>query len=107
MTNPDRAYEKKVLLDVVKQMEDPELTGRKQATLKRAIVGVGWIILFGGFFLGLNDLAHSVVVTFVAGIGGAAVGFGLYLDFAQKQWPVTVKHINMESVRNRINELEI
>ena len=107
MNDLDPGYEKKVLLDVVEQMNDPELTGRKQVVLKRLILGAGWAGLCVAFFLGMNNLAHSIIVTFVAGMNGAAIGFGLYFQFTQKQWPITRKHIDMDSVRNRLNELEI
>jgi hypothetical protein len=107
MKDPDPAYEKKVLLDVVEQMDDPDSTGRKQTALTRIILGIGGVGLLVAFFLGINDLADSIIVAFVAGMSGAAIGFGLYLRFAQKQWPITTKHIDMDSVRSRLNELDI
>jgi len=107
MNDPDPVYEKKVLLDIVEQMDDPELTGRKQTALRRIILGIGWIGSVVAFFLGINKLADSIVVAFVASISGAAIGFGLYLRFAQKQWPITTKHVDMDSVRNRLNELDV
>ena len=107
LKDPDPRLEKKVLLDVVDQMEDFEKTQRKQATLKRVIIGVGTTGLLIAFFLAINGLAHPVLATVVAGIGGSAVGFGLFLDIVHKQWPVTRKYIDMERVRKRIDEIEI
>ena len=100
------AFEKKILLDVVDQMRDPEATERKQATLRRTIFFVGGAGLLAAFFLAINELAHPVVIAFLAAMGGSAIGFGLFLDFAQKQWPVTRKHIDMTSVRKRLDELQ-
>lgn len=106
MTDLDRNYEMQVLRDVAAQLEDPESTGRKQTALRRMILGVGSAVLFVASVLGINDLAHSVIIMFIAGMGGAAIGFGLYLKFAQKQWPITSKYIDIEAVKNRISELE-
>ena len=99
------AFEKKILLDVVDQMKDPEATNRKQAILRRATFGVGAAGLLVAFFLAINELAAPMVIAFLAAMGGSATGFGLFLDFAQKQWPVTRKHIDMNSVRRRLDEL--
>ena len=66
--------------------------------------GISWS--GGCFFLAINNLAHPVVVAFVASFAGCSVGFGLYLAFAQKQWPVTRKYIDMNSVQKRLNELQ-
>lgn len=106
MTDPDPAYEKKVLLDVVRQMKDVERTARQQATMKRVILGLGAAGLTAAFVLALGELVHPFAVPFVAGMGGMAAGFGLYLAFAHKQWPITRRHIDMESVRRRLQELQ-
>lgn len=105
MNTPDPEFEKKVLLDVVEQMEDPDETLHKQTRLKRAIYGVGVSGLVIAFFLAINGLAHIVLITFIAGMAGCAVGFGLFLDIVQKQWPVTMQHIDMDSVQARLDEL--
>jgi ribulose 1,5-bisphosphate synthetase/thiazole synthase len=107
MKNTDPTFERKVLLDVVEQLKDPDQTMRKQTRLKRAIYGAGSLGLVIAFILAMNDLAHIIVTTFIAGMAGSAVGFALFLDFAQKQWPVTMKHIDMGSVEARLDELDI
>jgi hypothetical protein len=38
-------------------------------------------------------------------MSGFSMGFGLLLEFLQKQWPITRQHINMESVKKRLGEL--
>ena len=106
MNNPDPRYEKRILLDVVDQMRDPESTLRKESKLRRVILGVGSAGLLIAFFLAFNDLAHPFVSAFLAGAAGCLAGLGLFLEFAQKQWPITRKHIDMESVRARLKELE-
>lgn len=106
MKDPDPAFEKKVLLEVVEQMKDTDATARKQAKLRRAMLSLGSAGLVAAFFLALNNLAHPVVVAFVAGFAGCGIGFGLYLEFAQRQWPVTRKYIDINSVRKRLDELK-
>jgi len=106
MKEPDPHYEKRILRDVVEQMRDPEQTGRRQETLRRVIVGAGSAGLIAAFVLALNQVTHPFVSALLAAAAGAAAGFGLFLDFAHKQWPVTRRHIDMESVRRRLEELE-
>jgi len=106
MQNPDPAFERKVLLDVVEQMKDPESTLHRQLRLKRVILGLGSTSLVVAFFLAINGLAHIIAVTIIAAFGGCAAGFGLFLESVQKQWPVTARHIDMESVQKRLDELE-
>ena len=106
MKNPDPVFEKKVLLEVVGQMENPDETMRKQLRLKRVILGIGSAGLVAAFFLAINELASNMLITVIAALGGCATGFGLFLESAQKQWPVTARYIDMQSVRKRLDELE-
>jgi len=105
MSEPDPAFERKVLLDVVQQMKDPEATMRKEAGRRKAILGIGAAGVAVAFFMALNGLAHSFVVALVAAIAGCVLGFAIFLEFAQRQWPVTRKYIDMDGVRRRLEEL--
>lgn len=102
----DPGFEKKVLLDTVEQMQDPDTTLRKQTRFRNMIYGFGATGLLIAFFLAINNLAHILLITFIAGMAGCAVGFGLFLDLVQKQWPITMKHINMDSLQARLKELD-
>jgi hypothetical protein len=106
MNNIEPEYEKKILLDVVTQMEDVNQTSRKQATLSKLILGLGTAGLTVAFILAINEATHPLGITVLGFMSGFAVGFGLLLEFMQKQWPITRQHINMESVRKRLGELE-
>lgn len=106
MNDPDPRYERKVLRDVVRQMRDAEETGRKQTQLRRIILGAGYAGLLAAFFFSLNDLVHPFTSAFLAAFAGCALGFAVFLQFAHKQWPVTRRHIDMESIRRRLDELE-
>ncbi|MGR9073987.1 MAG: hypothetical protein ACU833_13070 [Gammaproteobacteria bacterium] len=106
MNEPETAYEKKILLDVVEQMNDPDATERKQAILRKTLTGLGSVGLLSAFFMAINELAHPFVCAFLSAMAGVAVGFELFLEFARKQWPITRRHIDLDSVRNRLEELE-
>jgi hypothetical protein len=58
------------------------------------------------FLLGINAAAHPFIVAMVAAAGGVAVGFGLFLNFVHKQWPVTRQYFDLDRVRKRLDELE-
>ena len=102
----DPEFEKKVLLDAMEQMQDPDATLRKQDRLRNTVYGIGTTGLFIAFFLAINSLAHILLITFIAGMASGAVGSGLFLDLVQKQWPITMKHINMDSIQARLKELD-
>jgi len=106
MKKTDTTFERKVLQDVIEQIKEPDQTMRRQIRLKRVIYSVGSTGLLIAFILAMSDLAHAIIITFIAGMAGSAVGFATFLDFAQKQWPVTSKHIDLDSVQARLNELE-
>jgi hypothetical protein len=106
MKAPDTQYERKLLLDVVEQMENPDETLRKQLVMRRVIYGVGSIGLLVVFMFAMNDILDPFLAAFGAAMAGAFIGFALMLDFLRKQWPVTRQHVNLESVKNRLRELE-
>ena len=105
MKDSDSEFEKRILLDVIEQMSDPGATGRKQTTLRAVTLEAGSIGLVIAFFLALNEITHPFISAFFAAMAGCAIGFGLFLRFAQRQWPITCKHIDLQSVRRRLNEI--
>lgn len=107
MNDLDLQYEKKTLLDVVEQMKHPDETARKQSWVRRTFFVFGYLGLLAAFIMALNEFSHPFASAFLAAVAGCAIGLAIFLQFAHKQWPVTRKHINMESVKRRIDELEI
>jgi hypothetical protein len=106
MKEPDPQYEKKILLDVVAQMRDPAMTLRKQVFIKRVILGTGYLGLITVFFFALHGITHPFTSALLAAAAGCAIGFGSFLEFSQNQWPITRKHIDMDSVQHRLDELD-
>ena len=106
MSSQTPEFEKKILRDVLEQLKDPAETSRKRALARQVIFGVGSFGLVVSFFLAINAISHPLLAAFLAAGSGCVIGFGLYLDFAHKQWPITREHINLESVKKRLKELE-
>lgn len=106
MKDSEIEFEIKILNNVVEQMSDPEETERKQKLMRRVIYGLGYLGLLVAFILSMNDVTHPFTAAFLAGVSGSVIGFALFLQFAQKQWPITRKYINMESIKKRLEELE-
>lgn len=106
MKAPDPQFEKRLLLDVVEQMDDPDKTMGKQQAMRRTVYSIGYIGMLLAFILALGEVAHPFISAFLAAMAGCALGFAVFLQTAQKQWPVTRKHIDIESVRKRLKELE-
>jgi Na+/proline symporter len=107
MKELDPDYEKKILLDVVKQMKNPEDTERSQSLIRRTIFAISYIGLLAAFIMALNKMGHPFISALLAAASGCATGFAIFMQFAQKQWPVTRKYINMERVQKRLDEFEV
>ena len=106
MTAIDPAFERKILRDVIEQTSNPEETERKQRNLRRMVYGVGYAGLLVAFFLGLNGVGSPFSAVLIAAFSGIAIGFVLFLQFAQRQWPVTRQYIDLDRIRKRLEELE-
>jgi hypothetical protein len=102
--NPE--FERKVLLDVVKQIQNPDETMKKQTGIRKMLKAVGTAGFIIAVFVALEDLTFDMVPTFIAALSGCSIGIAFLLDLMQKQWPVTVDHVDMHSVQTRLQELE-
>ena len=105
METPKAEYEKKILTDVLEQAKNSDTTMRSQINIRRVIFGISYRGLIISFFLSLNELSHPFTSAFIAAVAGVGIGFGILLKFIHKQWPITKRHIDLESVENRLNEL--
>lgn len=106
MKESELEFEKKLLNDVVEQFSNPKETERKQKYLRRVIYVLGYLGMLVSFIMAMNEMTHPFISSFLAGISGCAIGFAIILQYVQKQWPFTRNHINMESIRKRLEELE-
>lgn len=99
-------HEKKILRDLVEQLGDPGETMRKQAVMRRLLFGLGYGGLLAGFVLAMGSLLHPFAIAVICAVSGAALGFGVFLRFAKDQWPITKRHVDLDSVKRRLAELE-
>ena len=106
METPKPEYEKKILRDVLEQVKNPDDTMGPQIKIRKVIFGMSYTALIISFFLAQNELSHPFTSAFLAAIAGLGIGIGVLLKFIHKQWPITKRHIDLESVEKRLNELE-
>lgn len=105
MKRPDPGFEKKVLRDVVRQLEDADNTAIKQRRVRRAVVGAGSLTVLAALLLAIDARLDSLIIAGIAALGGVGIGFGVFMDFTIEQWPVTRKYIDLDRVRERLKEL--
>jgi len=98
-------YEIKILRNALDQMRDPENTLRQQTLVRRLIFGLGYFGLITAFIAASNGIWHSFTTAFLASVSGCGLGFAIYLNFAHRQWLITRRHFDLESVKKRLAEL--
>ena len=102
----DPDFERKVLLDVVEQLRDPDKTMKKQTGIKKVFQAIGTTGFVVAVYIALEDLTYDVVPTLIAVMSGFFVGIAMFLNSLQKQWPVTVDYVDMQRVEARLQELD-
>ena len=107
MNESDPVFEKKILRDLIEQAQDVDRTVRAQTRMRRTLLGTGLVSMAIALVLTLYEHVHPFPIVCLAGLSGCAIGFGILLGAAHKQWPVTRRHLDMDSVRRRLAELEI
>lgn len=105
MSTDNTEKERKALLEIVEQMENPAATIKKQKFLQRVVFGIGYLGLLAGFILAWHRVVNPVASSLVVAFAGAAIGLGVFLKWSGSMWPVTVKYIDLERVRQRLDEL--
>ncbi|HYQ72053.1 MAG TPA: hypothetical protein VET88_09025 [Gammaproteobacteria bacterium] len=98
--------ERKALRDIVEQLENPVKTLRKQKLLQRTVLGIGYVGLLVGFILAWHQLVGPVAASLIVAFSGAAVGMGVFMIWSESLWPVTVKYVDLERIKQRLDELE-
>jgi len=101
----DPKVEQKILRDIVAQMKDVAATERKQSRTRKTMLILGAVGQTFAFFLAINQLVLPFFIAVIAAISGTLIGFSLLLENTLKLWPVTRRHIDMKSVRKRLEEL--
>lgn len=95
-----------VLRQFSKLLTNEERESKRQKTRRRLLYSVAFFALVAAFmmFMMQGELI-GLVAAAVAALAGSLVGFAIYGGIAARQWPILKPHINVESVSNRIRQL--
>jgi hypothetical protein len=95
----------KSLKSIVFALENPIEHKSKLAKKSRVLSIIAWFgffITFLSYFQKLRGLYLPVLASF----SGILYGLSMYLDSTIKHWPILAKHINIESIKTEISEIE-
>lgn len=94
----------KALKTIAFVLENPEQHTRRIKKKSFCLTSISWIGLFISFLLYFQEF-RGLYLPALASFSGILYGLSIYLDSTIKQWPVVAKHVNLESVKNEINEI--
>ncbi len=68
---------------------------------RRLFNGCGFVLLLAAFFLAFNPSFRvpGWVLAFVASLGGAVLGMGIWFENSLAQWPVLKEFLDLERLR--------
>ena len=97
--------EKLILTSLLTRVENDKPILFMRAWFNPVLWVVSAIIILTLLQLSESERINTLVVIFVSSLLGVAIGFVSLLQSNIKQWPYIKKHINSESIKTRINEL--
>ena len=78
----------------------------KQQRISWALLILGFLIAFGfQVYAGYKPEAEMHSGIYI--LAGCFIGFGWNLNLSTRMWPYLAKHLNRQSIRERISELNI
>ena len=101
----DDSRKVKSLKSIVFAVENPIEHKSKLAKKSRVLSIVAWIGFFITFLLYFQKL-RGLYLPALASFSGILYGLSMYLDSTIKQWPIVAKHVNIESIKAEISEIE-
>ena len=107
MASTNTESELRALRDLVEQLENSSETERKQHLIRRIFLSAGYAGLVIGFIFAWHNVVHVVLASVLIALAGASVGIGVFLSWSIKQWPLTIRFVDLERLKRRIRELEI
>jgi len=93
------------LNNIVFAVENPIEHKNKLAKKSRILSIVAWVGFFISFLLYFQNL-QGIYIPVLASFSGVLYGLSIYLDSTIKQWPLVAKHVNLESLKNEISDIE-
>ena len=101
----DNSRKIKSLKSIVFAVENPIEHKSKLAQKSRVFSIVAWVGFFITFLLYFQKLRGEYLPA-LASFSGILYGLSMYLDSTIKQWPIVAKHVNIESIKAEISEIE-
>lgn len=87
-------------------IENPDAHLAKLTKKSRVLTIVAWLGFVISFLLYFQKF-RGIYLPAIASLSGIIYGLSMYLDSTIKQWPLVAKHVNIDSVKKEIGELEI
>ena len=98
--------ELKVLRQIEAAMSDTSSHLRKVRGFVWGSRILGWVGIVAAVLLVKQFIVSPFAGIVIAAFSGVGVGLAIYGSMALTQWPVLKNHINEESLKNRIKEIE-
>ncbi len=102
----DAKQEARILRDVLRQTEEPDLAVAQQGRVKRMVYGAGNLGLLAALLLAIGDYGPAWAAVLLGGAAGIGIGVALMHEQVLKQWPVTARYVDRERVRARLEALD-
>ena len=100
------AKELKILRQIEGAMNNTSTHLRKVRLFVWSSRILGWVGIAAAVVLVKQSVVSSFVGIIIAAFSGVGVGLAIYGSMALSQWPVLKPHINEESVKGRISEID-
>jgi hypothetical protein len=101
----DNSRKVKSLKSIEFALENPQEHESKLTKKSRILAVVAWIGFFISFLLYFQKL-RGLYLPAIASFSGILYGLSMYLDSTIKQWPLVAKHVDIDSIKKEISEIE-
>jgi hypothetical protein len=98
--------ELKILRRLSQLLENDQQEAKKRTMKRKAIYAVTWLALVSAFMLVMNREPIGIVAVSMAAFAGIFAGLAIFSGVAADQWPIVKPHINSESIKERLKQLE-
>jgi hypothetical protein len=102
----DARFEKKLLLQALSLLRGQETELRSQKLLALALNVIGGVMLLAAYLLTVRSVIDERIGILLAAIGGNFVAVAAYMGVCMRQWPVLKPHLRIETIEERLREME-
>lgn len=102
----DARFEKMLLQKTLRSLQgqDPGLRSQKLLTLTLYVMG--GVILVSAYLLMVRSVIDEKICILLAAIGGNFIAIAAYTGVCIRQWPVLKPHLRIETIEERLREIE-